>query len=272
MAETKTAKTTKANTHKSKSLVAKIAEVVAEVAPVTKDGKNTQQHYDYVTEAKVKASLRNLLSARGIAIIPEYQIVDRWDTKTSRGKLLNYVAVQGTFVITDGKETIKGTMPGIGMDIGDKAVYKAETGAQKNFLMQLTMLTTDNDPEQNQNFYEGTQNQTNDHSSNNYKNQSNLITHYQLKQLDSQMKQMEKTTEFKESQLVHLICKKNNVTNLRQLKKTDYSSVRKYLLEKFESYSKQHQEPQKPETNDQASQDNDVPPESDNPVDGDYPF
>jgi len=44
-----------------------------------------------------------------------------------------------------------GSMPGIGMDTGDKAIYKAETGAQKNFLMQLFLMSTGDDPEHDNN-------------------------------------------------------------------------------------------------------------------------
>lgn len=133
------------------NLITKISNVQKELDKIEKDGHNKNQNYDYVTEAAVKANLQSKLAEQGISIIPSYEILNVWNTKTGRGSNLNFVSVMGKFEITDGIDSIHGSMPGIGMDSGDKAIYKAETGAQKNFLMQTFLMTTGDDPEQDWN-------------------------------------------------------------------------------------------------------------------------
>lgn len=151
---------------KSASLIESISNVQKQLTKIEKDGHNQRQGYDYVTEAAIKANLQTKLAEEGIAIIPTYQILDSWNRNTNKGGILNFVSVLGTFEITNGTDSIYGSMPGIGMDSGDKAIYKAETGAQKNFLMQTFLMTTGDDPEQDWN--------TQPQQTNNYQQQNNV--------------------------------------------------------------------------------------------------
>lgn len=160
-----------ANQHDQLNLVQKIAKVQADIGEVKKEGHNKQQGYDYVSEAQVKKLIRQPLAELGVIIIPSYSIVNEWNDTTRKGTSIHYASVLGSFELTDGNESKIGTMPGTGMDMGDKAVYKAETGAQKNYLMQLFMISTGDDPEQDisqqvqQNNY-----RSNNYSNNNYRN------------------------------------------------------------------------------------------------------
>ncbi|KRM17466.1 hypothetical protein FD31_GL002657 [Companilactobacillus nantensis DSM 16982] len=157
MVETKTATTT---------LVQELTKIQKELDKIEKDGKNNRQGFDYVSESQVKSKLQNKLADHGIMIIPHYEILNTWNSQTNKGNTMNYVSVMGTFKLTNGSEEFIGSMPGIGMDSGDKAIYKAETGAQKNFLMQLFLMSTGDDPENdsNNNWNPQQQYQSNDYN------------------------------------------------------------------------------------------------------------
>lgn len=159
--------------NKELNLIQKIASVQAGFGEVAKEGHNRIQNYDYVTEAQVKKLIRQPLAKLGVIINPQFEIKNEWNETTKKGGIMHYASVLGIFELTDGNSTIKGQMPGTGMDTGDKAIYKAETGAQKNYLMQLFMLSTGDDPEQE----ESKQYQGNNYKSNNYSNNRN--TNYQ---------------------------------------------------------------------------------------------
>lgn len=131
----------------STTLVQGLSKIQKELDKIEKDGKNNRQGFDYVSESQVKSKLQNKLADHGIMIIPHYEILNSWTSQTNKGNTMNYVSVMGNFKLTNGSEELIGSMPGIGMDSGDKAIYKAETGAQKNFLMQLFLMSTGDDPE-----------------------------------------------------------------------------------------------------------------------------
>lgn len=135
----------------SNKLVQELAKIQKELEKMDKDGKNSRQGFEYVSEAQVKSMLQNKLADHGIMIIPHYEILNSWTTQTNNGKTMNYLSVMGHFKLTNGSDELVGSMPGIGMDTGDKAIYKAETGAQKNFLMQLFLMSTGDDPEHDNN-------------------------------------------------------------------------------------------------------------------------
>lgn len=130
------------------NLVQKIAKVQAGIGEIKKEGYNKIQNYDFVTEAQIKKLVRQPLAKLGVIINPKFKTTNEWNETTKKGGIMHYTSVLGTFEITDGETTIVGTMPGTGMDSGDKAGYKAETGSQKNYLMQLFMISTGDDPEQ----------------------------------------------------------------------------------------------------------------------------
>ena len=131
-----------------KTLAAKLAEAMAAIGAVTKDGQNNLQKYQFQSEAAIKAAVKKAISAVGVIIIPEYVVINQADRQSEKGKMNHFVDVMGTFTITDGKENIVGTMPGTGQDTGDKAIQKACTSAQKYFYKQLFNITDqDEDPD-----------------------------------------------------------------------------------------------------------------------------
>lgn len=157
-----------ANQHEQLNLVQKIAQVQAGLPPeIKKEGYNAKQGFHYVTEAQVKKLVRNPLAVLGVIIVPKYEVTNEWTETTKKGSQMHYASVQGTFELRDGNESIIGSMPGTGMDMSDKAIYKAETGAQKNYLMQLFMISTGDDPERDDSIQ---QNGNRSSNSNGYRN------------------------------------------------------------------------------------------------------
>ena len=129
-------------------LAEKIAKANKDIGVIAKDGNNNFQHYSFQSEAAIKAAVQRVISDNKFAIVPSFEIVDREQQKTAKGGVNNFVYVLGTFTITDGIETMVGSMPGAGSDTGEKAVQKACTSAQKYFYKQLFNITDkDEDPD-----------------------------------------------------------------------------------------------------------------------------
>lgn len=111
-----------------------------------KGGKNEFDHYTYFSEAQYKALFTELLSASGLELKfseLEYQTFEGTE-KQSNGR-----AVRLKFVLMDSdtgflEETI---ITGEGIDKGDKAGYKAYTGALKYYLADTFLVATGDDPE-----------------------------------------------------------------------------------------------------------------------------
>lgn len=129
-------------------LAKKIAKANKDIGAIAKDGNNNFQRYSFQSEAAIKAAVQRVISDNKFAIVPSFEIVDREQQTTQKGGINNFVYVLGTFTITDGIETLVGSMPGAGSDTGEKAVQKACTSAQKYFYKQLFNITDkDEDPD-----------------------------------------------------------------------------------------------------------------------------
>lgn len=129
-------------------LAKKIAKANKDIGAIAKDGNNNYQRYSFQSEAAIKAAVQRVISDNKFAIVPSFEIVDREQQTTQKGGINNFVYVLGTFTITDGIETLIGSMPGAGSDTGEKAVQKACTSAQKYFYKQLFNITDkDEDPD-----------------------------------------------------------------------------------------------------------------------------
>lgn len=129
-------------------LAKKIAKANKDIGAIAKDGNNDFQRYSFQSEAAIKAAVQRVISDNKFAIVPSFEIVDREQQTTQKGGINNFVYVLGTFTITDGIETLIGSMPGAGSDTGEKAVQKACTSAQKYFYKQLFNITDkDEDPD-----------------------------------------------------------------------------------------------------------------------------
>lgn len=132
-------------------LASKLAQVMAKVKYIQKRGKNTHFGYTYATEADVADKVREALAELKVAfiprILPETIQVTPVETKAGRQIVLSAV-FEFDFVDGDTGETYTVRVPGQGQDSGDKAAYKALTGAVKYALMKTFLIPTGDDPEE----------------------------------------------------------------------------------------------------------------------------
>jgi ERF superfamily protein len=132
-----------------RSLFRKLAEVMGEVERVKKSGRNEFHRYDYATEADIVAAVREGMSQRHLMLVPDVESCEVKDLERKNGReRLATLRVRFTLVDGDSGETHSFTVLGEGTDQGDKATYKAMTGATKYALLKLFLIPTGDDPEQ----------------------------------------------------------------------------------------------------------------------------
>lgn len=127
------------------ALVKKIVEVIREVGAVPKTGENQHFGYKYRRHEDITNKLQPALAKQGVVIVP----VEKRIIANEPG----YILLEVTYSLTDGDQAIEFKGIGEGMDKskdgrpGDKAAYKAQTGAMKYALNDMLMLAGE-DPEE----------------------------------------------------------------------------------------------------------------------------
>lgn len=132
-----------------RSLVKKLTEVMKQVQYIQKKGFNNFNKYKYATESDVQEKVREVLAEQNVIMLPDV-VEHSVREHTNRKGNVEYIAtvkVLFTFIDGDTGEDLKIHSIGEGQDSGDKAVYKAITGAQKYALMKAFMIPTGDDPE-----------------------------------------------------------------------------------------------------------------------------
>jgi hypothetical protein len=127
---------------KKQSLAMRLAEACAAIPVMDKLGTNNPE-YDYVYASQIFAAFRKELLDRDILLLPDEKEVTEKDIPTVAGPILRQVTLQVEYELIDcrGLEpSIKKTAFGVGMDHGDKAIYKAKTGALKYFFRVLGII------------------------------------------------------------------------------------------------------------------------------------
>src|SRR5690625_2271747 len=132
-----------------KSLVQKLANVMREVKYIEKKGFNKFNNYKYATESDVSEKVREVLSEQNVIMLPDVIEHSTREHKNRKGytEYIATVKVKITFIDGDTDEKLSIHSIGEGQDAGDKAVYKAITGATKYALMKAFMIPTGDDPE-----------------------------------------------------------------------------------------------------------------------------
>lgn len=132
-------------------LIRKLATVMGGLDRVPKRGRNEFHKYDYVMEADLADAVREDLAKAGIMLFTNVMLTSvQWMDTTNKdgqpnGKIYSAAFV---FTFTDGIESYNVTLPGCGHDNpGDKAPYKAITGALKYGIMKSFLIPTGDDPE-----------------------------------------------------------------------------------------------------------------------------
>lgn len=132
-----------------RSLIKKLAEVMAEVERVPKDGHNSYHGYDYATESAITAAVRGGMARRNLMLVSSVVDTKLAEIDRKNGGKDRLVSLLVEFTVHDGDsgETLAFRKWGEGQDPGDKASYKAETGALKYALLKLFQIPTGDDPE-----------------------------------------------------------------------------------------------------------------------------
>ena len=130
----------------TRSLVRKLAEVMAAVERIPKRGRNSFHNYDYATEGDIAATVRNELAKRHVMLIPAITGMQR-DPVGEKGQVLTTLTMEFTFLDGETGETLVRPWLGAGTDKEDKGAYKAMTGGEKYFLLKTFLMPTGDDPE-----------------------------------------------------------------------------------------------------------------------------
>jgi len=132
-----------------KSLVRKLAEVMAAVERVPKSGRNDFHKYDYATEADITAAVRSAMASRHLMMVPSIEHTEWKGIPRKNGGEDRLCTLTVRFTVMDGEsdESLTFLVLGEGQDPGDKATYKAFTGAVKYALLKLFLIPTGDDPE-----------------------------------------------------------------------------------------------------------------------------
>lgn len=127
----------------------KIAEIVAAVDHVEKDGYNRNHSYAFTSEAAFLRAVRGELASRSITVYPAVIAESvRIDPRPAPDKgFITTCVVNYTFTDADTGESFTASVPSQGFDMLDKGLFKAMTGAIKYVLRQTFLLPTGDDPE-----------------------------------------------------------------------------------------------------------------------------
>jgi hypothetical protein len=112
-----------------------------------KDKTNDFDHYNYFSEAQYKALFTELFSKHGLELKfdeIEYGMFETQSEKQPNGRLPK---IEFTLFDIETGFFEKTTITGEAIDKGDKAGYKAYTGALKYYLADTFMVATGDDPE-----------------------------------------------------------------------------------------------------------------------------
>jgi hypothetical protein len=127
----------------------KLAEVRRRIGYIQKRGHNERFNYRYVTAADIAGAVGDILAQLGVVVVPSLESIAYEPVRTGSGQVerVARVIMSYTFTDVDTAEAVTVKVPGEGLDVGDKAPYKAMTGALKYALLQSFLLATGDDPE-----------------------------------------------------------------------------------------------------------------------------
>jgi ERF superfamily len=127
----------------------KLGEVRRRIGYIQKRGYNERHNYNYVAAADIAGSVGDILAELGVVVIPRLESITYEPHAPGRVDSVRVARVIMAYTFTDENsgEEITAKVAGEGLDAGDKASYKAMTGALKYALLQSFLLATGDDPE-----------------------------------------------------------------------------------------------------------------------------
>lgn len=120
---------------------------LVKMGTLEKKGKNTYDNYKYFTEAQYKDVANKIITEAGLELKTteeDYFTYQAPNSKTPVGRIVTM-----KFILTDMETGFyeESIIRGEGLDRGDKAGYKAYTGAMKYYLANTFMVPTGDDAE-----------------------------------------------------------------------------------------------------------------------------
>lgn len=125
---------------------------LAKKGPLKRGGYNMGQKFSYFTEAQYKVLFNQLFSKYGLEFSASVSNIEFLDHASAFGKSQNgYVATLKVclYDISTGYHE-ESFWSGVGFDIGDKAIYKAYTGAIKAYYNNTFLVASGDDPDRDQ--------------------------------------------------------------------------------------------------------------------------
>jgi hypothetical protein len=132
------------------NLFRRLLTIMEEAGSVQKGGYNEFDKYSYIAESDLAKHMQKLFVKHGVFVTSSVVGATTEPCKTSKGTpaMLSKVTMKYLFVNVDNpidNHTVYAA--GDGIDRGDKAIYKALTGAHKYFLIRNFNLGSDEDAE-----------------------------------------------------------------------------------------------------------------------------
>ena len=133
-----------------KSISLKMLTIMRECQYLQKQGVNEFHNYKFVQANDVIKAVRDSLVKNGVSLTVNYKVVFHAKNINKSGKEETQTTVKAriTFIDTESGETLTSAALGMGQDIGDKSIMKAETAAYKYCLLHTFAIGTGDDPEE----------------------------------------------------------------------------------------------------------------------------
>lgn len=132
------------------NLAQRLVAVMREAGSIEKLGYNDFNKYAYIKESDISKKMQALFCKYGIFVLANTVAHKATQSVSDKGKVQTFsqVEIEYTFINMDNpNETLTAKAYGEGVDTGDKAGYKASTGAHKYFLIRNFNLGSDEDAE-----------------------------------------------------------------------------------------------------------------------------
>ena len=121
-----------------------LRKMLKEKGVLKREGNNDFSHYKYFSEAQYKELFTELFSAVGLELKFTELEYGLFSTEKGNGRMPKLQFTLMDIETGYGEETV---ITGEGQDTGDKAGYKAYTGAVKYYLANTFLVATGDDPE-----------------------------------------------------------------------------------------------------------------------------
>lgn len=124
-----------------------LRKILKEKGVLKKDKVNDFDHYQYFSESGYKTLFTELFSQCGLELTSSEVAYDEMTSNSDKQPNARKVTFEYTLTDIETGFFEKSLVSGEGLDKGDKAGYKADTGSLKYYLANTFMVATGDDPE-----------------------------------------------------------------------------------------------------------------------------